>query len=75
MSARSVPAHALIYSASSQDGDLAPIRRAFVVGDTLYTVSEAGLETGSLTDLAERAFVTFPRDEDHPQPQPATDPV
>jgi putative cell wall-binding protein len=36
-----------------------PIRRSFVVGDTLYTVSERGLEAASTTTLTRRGFVEF----------------
>jgi hypothetical protein len=37
-----------------------PIRRALVVGDRLFTLSERGVEAGDLATLAERAFVPFP---------------
>jgi uncharacterized secreted protein with C-terminal beta-propeller domain len=37
----------------------APVRRALVVGDTLWTVSDAGARAVALTDLAERAWVPF----------------
>jgi uncharacterized secreted protein with C-terminal beta-propeller domain/putative cell wall-binding protein len=37
----------------------AVIRRAFVVGDTLYSVSDAGLEAADLDTLDEEAFVPF----------------
>ena len=35
------------------------IRRALVIGDTLYTLSEAGLQAASLSTLAEQAWVGF----------------
>ena len=35
------------------------IRRSVVVGDRLFTVSPAGIEAGSLTDLTEASFVAF----------------
>ncbi|CAN5439266.1 beta-propeller domain-containing protein [soil metagenome] len=35
------------------------VRRSFVVGDTLYTVSDRGIEAGALDTLAERAYVEF----------------
>jgi hypothetical protein len=38
----------------------APIRRSLVVGSTLYTLSEAGLEGSGLTTLAGRSWVPFP---------------
>ncbi|HVM15444.1 MAG TPA: beta-propeller domain-containing protein, partial [Egibacteraceae bacterium] len=36
------------------------IRRSLVVGDTLYTVSEAGLQAADLTTLDERGWVAWP---------------
>ena len=38
----------------------AQVRRAFVAGGRLYTLSEAGLEANSLTTLAEEAALRFP---------------
>ena len=38
-----------------------PIERSFVVGGRLYTLSQFGLEANSLEDLAEQAFLPFPR--------------
>jgi hypothetical protein len=35
------------------------IRRAFVVGDAVYTVSERGIAAGRLADLGERSFTAF----------------
>ena len=43
-----------------------PIRRSLVVGDTLYTVSELGLEASDLVTLTDRAWVSFGT----PQPPP-----
>jgi hypothetical protein len=37
-----------------------PIRRTLVVGDGLYTVSDAGLKASDLATLADRAWVPFP---------------
>jgi hypothetical protein len=38
-----------------------PIERSFVVGGRLFTLSQLGLEANSLDDLAELAFLRFPR--------------
>ena len=35
------------------------IRRSLVVGDTLWTVSDAGVDAVSGTDLSARAWVPF----------------
>jgi uncharacterized secreted protein with C-terminal beta-propeller domain len=40
-------------------GPGAPIRRALVVGDDLYTLSALGLKRNALGDLTERGFVPF----------------
>jgi hypothetical protein len=40
---------------------LAAIRRALVVGGTLYTLSEAGLKASNLATLADSAWVPFPQ--------------
>lgn len=53
-------------------GDPPAIARALVVGDTLYTLSYAGLQASALGDLAPRAFVAFPAP---PQPPPPPQPV
>jgi hypothetical protein len=37
-----------------------PIRRSFVVGDRLFTVSDSGIEASRLDNLAKVAFVGFP---------------
>ena len=37
----------------------APIRRSLVVGDTLYTLSDAGLKASDLGSFADRAWVSF----------------
>jgi uncharacterized secreted protein with C-terminal beta-propeller domain len=41
------------------DGYLQPIRRAIVVGDRLFTISDAGVMSSDLTTLARQAFVRF----------------
>ena len=40
-----------------------PIERALVVGDTLFTLSVAGLKGNDLADLSETSWVRFPREE------------
>ena len=42
----------------AHDGDV-PVRRAIVIGDRLFTVSDAGTMASSLGDLAPRSFVAF----------------
>ncbi|MGH3440508.1 MAG: beta-propeller domain-containing protein, partial [Nitriliruptorales bacterium] len=42
-----------------EDAWRADIRRALVVGDTLYTVSDAGIEAADLVTLAEESFLRF----------------
>jgi hypothetical protein len=37
-----------------------PVRRAVVVGDTLYTLSELGVKASALATLADRAWLPFP---------------
>ena len=37
----------------------APIRRSLVVGDTLYTLSDAGLKASDLGSFADRAWIAF----------------
>ena len=39
-----------------------PIRRAFVVGGRLFTLSELGIEANDIGTLAEQAHVAFPTD-------------
>src|SRR3954469_8664650 len=39
--------------------DGAPVRRAIVIGDRLYTVSDAGIMASGLGDLAARSFAAF----------------
>ena len=39
--------------------DGAPVRRAIVIGDRLYTVSDAGILASGLGDLAARSFAAF----------------
>ena len=38
-----------------------PIERSFVLGGRLFTLSQYGLETNSLDNLAEQGFLPFPR--------------
>ncbi len=38
-----------------------PVERSFVVGGRLFTLSQLGLEANSLDNLAEQAFLPFPR--------------
>lgn len=42
------------------DGFSPPVQRSLVVGGRLVTISDAGLEVGSLSTLAEQGFVAFP---------------
>ena len=44
------------------DADPNPIRRAFVVGGRLFTLSEFGIEANDIGTLAEQARVAFPTD-------------
>ena len=44
----------------------AAIRRSLVVGDSVLTVSDAGVESSSLATFAERGWAAFPQ----PQPEP-----
>jgi hypothetical protein len=37
----------------------APIRRTLVIGDTLYTLSDAGLKASALDSFADRAWIAF----------------
>lgn len=37
----------------------AAIRRSLVVGDTLWTMSDAGLRASDMADLADRAWIPF----------------
>jgi hypothetical protein len=46
-------------------GYVPPISRAFVIGETLYTVSDAGVLAGALDGSAERGWAAFPVPEDH----------
>ena len=51
--------HALAGGAQAADPGGAAILRSFVVGDSLYTVSELGLKASSLTTLDDTGFVRF----------------
>ena len=53
------------FTGDSPDPWWTQIRRAVVVGDTLYTMSERGLLASGVEDLAERGFTEF----DGPTPQ------
>ncbi|HVM00347.1 MAG TPA: beta-propeller domain-containing protein [Egibacteraceae bacterium] len=50
----------LSHASSAADPWMSGIRRSLVVGDTLYTVSEVGVQAADLATLAERAFVALP---------------
>jgi hypothetical protein len=50
----------LTHTRDSEEPWLAQIRRALVVGDTLYTVSERGLLASDVATLAERSWMPFP---------------
>jgi hypothetical protein len=41
-------------------GGVPPIARSLVIGDRLFTISDAGVMTSSLDALARQAFVAFP---------------
>ncbi|HEY8585065.1 MAG TPA: beta-propeller domain-containing protein [Capillimicrobium sp.] len=43
-------------------------RRTVVIGGRLLTISDAGVEFGSLDTLAEQAWVPFPQPAPHPEP-------
>jgi hypothetical protein len=45
---------------TAADGTVAPIARSLVIGDRLFTVSDAGVMTSSLDALSRQAFVAFP---------------
>jgi hypothetical protein len=45
---------------TAADGAVAPIARSLVIGDRLFTVSDAGVMTSSLDALSRQAFVAFP---------------
>jgi hypothetical protein len=45
---------------TDETGAFPQIDRSLVIGDTLYTVSYAGIAASDLTTLAEHAFVAFP---------------
>jgi uncharacterized secreted protein with C-terminal beta-propeller domain len=54
----------------------APISRALVVGDTLYTVSAAGVKGSSLATFADRGFARLPSgDLGGPLPAPSLPPI
>jgi hypothetical protein len=54
-----------------QYGYSAPITRSLVVGDRLFTVSDAGVLASDLGSFVERGFAPFPV-EPQPQPQPGS---
>jgi uncharacterized secreted protein with C-terminal beta-propeller domain len=45
-----------------------PVRRAVVVGDRLFTVSDLGVKASALSSLADQAFVPFPAAAAQPGP-------
>ncbi len=47
-----------------------PIRRAAVVGSSVFTVSDAGVASSALTTLAPQGFAAFPKPEPVPEPLP-----
>ena len=51
-----------------------PIERSVVVGDTLYTVSAAGVKGSSLATFADRGFVRLPFDDAAGSPPPPPPP-
>ena len=53
----------------------APISRALVVGDTLYTISAAGVKGSSLATFADRGFVRLSDDLGGPLPPPKLPPI
>ena len=50
----------------TSDGYAWPIQRAIVIGDRLFTLSDAGVEASDLTTLAAQSFAAFPA----PSPRP-----
>ena len=52
-------AHALGGGAQATEAGGVAILRSFVVGDSLYTVSELGVKGSSLTTLADTGFARF----------------
>ena len=52
-------AHALGGGAQATEPGGVAILRSFVVGDSLYTVSEIGIKASSLTTLADTGFARF----------------
>ena len=52
-------AHALGGGAQATEPGGVAILRSFVVGDSLYTVSEVGIKASSLTTLADTGFARF----------------
>ncbi|HYZ29288.1 MAG TPA: beta-propeller domain-containing protein [Thermoleophilaceae bacterium] len=57
----------------SDTGYSSPVTRSLVVGQRLFTVSDAGVLASDLATFAERGFVAFPAPEP-PTPQPMTSP-
>lgn len=53
----------------------APISRALVVGDTLYTISASGVKGSSLATFADRGFVRLPADHGGSLPRPKLPPI
>jgi hypothetical protein len=59
------------HPASPEWGGSPPITRSAVVGDLVFTLSEAGLLGSDLQTLADRAWVPFPAPAPAPEPGPA----
>ena len=51
-----------------------PISRSLVVGDTLYTVSSAGVKASALATFADRGFVRLPGEQSRPPLPPPVPP-
>jgi hypothetical protein len=48
-----------VHRAISSGRRVGGVHRSLVVGDTLFTLSDGGLEASGLDDLAERAWLPF----------------
>jgi hypothetical protein len=54
-------------------GTVSPtIRRAVVVGHTVFTTSDSGVASSGLADLVEQGWAPFPAQPPVPQPRPAS---
>jgi uncharacterized secreted protein with C-terminal beta-propeller domain len=52
----------------TKSSGVAPIRRAVVVGDNIFTVSDAGVESSGLATLSPQGWAAFPRANPVPAP-------